>query len=41
MVDMSTLPTSDIRGSGNVHPTDKGYSDMGNIWYEAIKAFLP
>jgi lysophospholipase L1-like esterase len=41
MVDMSTLPTSDIRGSGNVHPTDKGYADMANIWYEAIKAFLP
>jgi lysophospholipase L1-like esterase len=41
MVDMSTLPTSDIRGSGNVHPTDKGYSDMATIWYDAIKGYLP
>jgi len=41
MVDMSTLPTSDIRGSGNVHPTDQGYADMANLWYGAIKAYLP
>jgi lysophospholipase L1-like esterase len=41
MVDMSTLPTSDIRGSGNVHPTDKGYSDMADLWYGAIKGYLP
>ena len=41
MVDMSTLPTSDIRGSGNVHPTDKGYADMANLWYDAIKGYLP
>jgi lysophospholipase L1-like esterase len=41
MVDMSTLPSSDIRGSGNVHPTDKGYSDMGDLWYGAIKSYLP
>jgi lysophospholipase L1-like esterase len=41
MVDMSTLPASDIRGSGNVHPTDQGYADMANIWYGAIKGFLP
>jgi lysophospholipase L1-like esterase len=41
MVDMSTLPTSDIRGSGNVHPTDQGYVDMANIWYGAIKGYLP
>ena len=41
MVDMSTLPSSDIRGSGNVHPTDKGYADMADIWYGAIKAYLP
>ena len=41
MVDMSTLPTSDIRGSGNVHPTDQGYADMANLWYNAIKGFLP
>jgi lysophospholipase L1-like esterase len=41
MVDMSTLPSSDIRGSGNVHPTDKGYSDMADLWYGAIKSYLP
>jgi lysophospholipase L1-like esterase len=41
MVDMSTLPSSDIRGNGDVHPTDKGYADMGNLWYEAIKGYLP
>jgi lysophospholipase L1-like esterase len=41
LVDMSTLPTSDIKGNGDVHPTDKGYSDMANLWYGAIKGFLP
>jgi lysophospholipase L1-like esterase len=41
MVEMSTLPASDIRGSGNVHPTDQGYADMATIWYAAIKGFLP
>jgi len=41
MVDMSTLPGSDIRGSGNVHPTDQGYADMANLWYGAIKGYLP
>jgi lysophospholipase L1-like esterase len=40
LVDMSTLPSSDIRGSGNVHPTDKGYSDMADLWYGAIKGYL-
>lgn len=41
MVDMSTLPGSDIRGNGNVHPTDKGYSDMAALWYGVIKDYLP
>jgi lysophospholipase L1-like esterase len=41
MVDMSTLPTSDIRGNGNVHPTDQGYADMANLWYGAITGVLP
>ena len=41
LVDMSTLPTSDIRGSGNVHPTDKGYADMADLWYGVIKGYLP
>ena len=41
MVDMSKLPSSDIRGNGNVHPTDKGYADMGDLWYGVIKGYLP
>jgi len=41
MVEMSTLPAADIRGSGNVHPTDQGYADMATIWYSAIKGYLP
>jgi len=41
MVDMSTLPASDIRGSGDVHPTDKGYADMADLWYGVIKGYLP
>jgi hypothetical protein len=41
MVDMSTLPGSDIRGNGNVHPTDNGYADMADLWYNAIKGYLP
>ena len=38
MVDMSKLPTSQLTG---VHPNDQGYAYMANIWYEAIKGFLP
>jgi len=41
MVDMSTLPSSDIRGNGNVHPTDKGYADMADLWYGVVKGYLP
>jgi lysophospholipase L1-like esterase len=41
MVDMSTLPGSDIAGGGNVHPTDKGYADMADRWYGVIKGYLP
>ena len=41
MVDMSTLPSSDIHGAGNVHPTDQGYADMASLWYGAIKSYLP
>jgi lysophospholipase L1-like esterase len=41
MIDMSTLPGSDIRGNGNVHPTDKGYADMADLWYGVIKGYLP
>jgi lysophospholipase L1-like esterase len=38
MVDMSTLPTSQLNG---VHPTDQGYATMADIWYPAIKDVLP
>jgi len=38
---MRKLPASDIRGSGNVHPTDKGYADMADLWYGVIKGYLP
>jgi lysophospholipase L1-like esterase len=41
MVEMSTLPSSDIKGNGDVHPTAKGYSDMADLWYKAIKGYLP
>ena len=41
LVDMSTLPTSDIHGSGNVHPTDQGYADMASLWYGVIESYLP
>jgi len=41
MLDMSKLPGSDIRGNGNVHPTDKGYADMADLWYGVIKGYLP
>jgi lysophospholipase L1-like esterase len=41
LVDMSTLPSADIRGNGDVHPTDKGYADMANLWYGVIKGYLP
>lgn len=41
LVDMSKLPSSDIRGNGNVHPTDKGYADMADLWYGVIKGYLP
>lgn len=41
MVDMSTLPSSDIHGNGNVHPTDNGYADMAKLWYGVIEGYLP
>lgn len=41
LVDMSKLPASDIRGNGNVHPTDKGYADMADLWYGVLKLHLP
>lgn len=41
LLDMSKLPSSDIKGNGDVHPTDKGYADMADLWYGAIKAYLP
>ena len=41
MVDMSTLPGSDIRGNGDVHPTNQGYADMAALWYGVIEGYLP
>ncbi len=39
-VDMSKMPTSGLAGDG-VHPNDQGYAYMANVWYEAIKGYLP
>lgn len=39
-VDMSKMPTSGL-ASDRVHPNDQGYAYMANVWYEAIKGFLP
>ena len=40
LVDMSKMPTSGLAPDG-VHPNDQGYAYMANVWYEAIKEFLP
>ena len=39
MVDMTSFPSTDF-GNG-VHPSDQGYAFMANLWYQAIKGFLP
>ena len=39
MVDMTSFPSSDF-GNG-VHPSDQGYAYMANLWYGAIKNYLP
>ena len=39
MVDMTSFPSSDF-GNG-VHPSDKGYAFMADLWYKAIKDYLP
>jgi lysophospholipase L1-like esterase len=39
MVDMTSFPSTDF-GNG-VHPSDQGYVYMGNLWYQAIKGYLP
>jgi lysophospholipase L1-like esterase len=39
MVDMTSFPSTDY-GNG-VHPSDQGYVYMGNLWYQAIKGYLP
>ncbi|HET9952854.1 MAG TPA: SGNH/GDSL hydrolase family protein [Polyangiaceae bacterium] len=39
-VDMSKMPTSGL-ASDKVHPNDQGYAYMANVWYEAIKGYLP
>lgn len=40
LVDMSKMPKSDL-GGDNLHPNDKGYAYMADIWYTAIKDHLP
>src|SRR4051812_2585678 len=40
-VDMSQLPVPDDLTDGSVHPNDRGYAYMANIWYAAIKDLLP
>jgi lysophospholipase L1-like esterase len=39
-VDMSKMPTSSL-GSDKLHPNDSGYSYMADVWYTAIKTYLP
>ena len=39
MVDMTSFPSNDY-GNG-VHPSDTGYAFMANLWYQAIKGYLP
>jgi lysophospholipase L1-like esterase len=39
LVDMSKMPTSQL--SDGVHPNDQGYAYMADVWYAAIKAYLP
>ena len=39
-VDMSKMPLSDLSTS-SMHPNDKGYAYMADIWYPAIKGLLP
>jgi lysophospholipase L1-like esterase len=39
MVDMTSFPSNDF-GNG-VHPSDQGYVFMANLWYGAIKDYLP
>jgi lysophospholipase L1-like esterase len=39
MADMSKMTTSSL--SDGVHPNDQGYAYMANVWYAAIRAYLP
>lgn len=39
-VDMSKMPRSGLAQDG-VHPNDQGYAFMADVWYEAIKDYLP
>ncbi len=41
VVDMNTGFTSGMLSSDSIHPNKSGYDFMGNVWYEAIKDFLP
>lgn len=39
-VDMSKMPTTALASDG-IHPNDTGYSYMADVWYAAIKGYLP
>jgi acyl-CoA thioesterase I len=39
-VDMSQMPTSSLASDG-LHPNDTGYTYMADVWYTAIKSYLP
>ncbi len=40
LVDMSRMPRSGL-DSDNLHPNDTGYTWMADVWYAAIKDYLP
>ncbi|HVY25637.1 MAG TPA: SGNH/GDSL hydrolase family protein [Polyangiaceae bacterium] len=40
-VDMSKLPVPADLHSDGTHPNDQGYAYMANVWYAALKDFLP
>jgi len=39
-VDMSQMPTNNLN-TDNLHPNDAGYAFMANVWFTAIKDYLP
>jgi lysophospholipase L1-like esterase len=39
-VDMSKMPAAALSSDG-IHPNDTGYAYMADVWYSAIKTYLP